>query len=290
MKPQAFAYVRAGSIDDVFAYFERYGEDAKLIAGGQSLVPAMNMRLAAPAVLIDIATVPGLNRIDVVDGHLHIGALVTHRDIEGSAAIAEHAPLLAAAVRHIAHPAIRACGTFGGTMAHADPSAEFPACALALQMEFEISGRSGTRLVPAHEFFRGLFETDISPGEILVRVHVPAIAPSYRSVFLEFARRQGDYAIAGIALHGRIAEAARSDLRIAYFGVDGKPVLALRAAAELEGTAMNDDVALHRAQDRLDAELDPPGDHIASRAYRLHLAKVLLERAVRELCAHAGPS
>lgn len=287
MKPAAFAYVRAETVPHVFELFAEHGEDAKVIAGGQSLVAALNMRLSTPSVLIDIAGIDGLGSIELHGDMLRIGALVTHRQVEFSAEVAQHAPLLAAAVAEVAHPAIRACGTFGGAMAHADPSAEFPACALALEMRFHIASRKGLRTVEAAEFFVGLYETALAADELLVAVDVPIAPVGYRAAFLELARRAGDYAIVGVAAYARSEGSSLNDVRLAYFGVDGLPLRARHAETALNGSDMND-VVVAAAQDALARDLAPPSDHIASGKYRMHLARILLARAIAQLALESS--
>ena len=189
MKPAPFAYVRAGTLDDVFRLLDEHGDGARILAGGQSLMATLNMRLSAPELLVDIGRAPGLAGIEDTGDALRIGAMTRHADMEASGLVAAHAPLLASAMPHVAHPAIRNRGTFGGSIAFADPAAELPACAVALQARMTIAGRDGTRTVGADSFFRGLYETALGPGEVLTAVEVPKIAPGWRSGFMELARR-----------------------------------------------------------------------------------------------------
>jgi aerobic carbon-monoxide dehydrogenase medium subunit len=260
MKAPSFAYARAKSLAEAFDLIERPG--AKILAGGQSLIPSLNMRLAAPELLVDIGGLAQLKGISVEKGGLRIGALATHAEIERSELVASHAPLIAQAVGHIAHPAIRNRGTLGGSLALADPAAEYPACALALNCTIILQGRKSERRVPASSFFKGLFETDIRPGEMLVAAEFPRVE---RSVFLELARRHGDYAIVGLA---GVADA--SGKRIAYLGVGATPVLAVQAAKQS---------SVSEAQAALARDLQPSADLYHSPATKLHLARVLLSRA-----------
>jgi aerobic carbon-monoxide dehydrogenase medium subunit len=260
LKAPSFAYAKAKSLAEAFELIERPG--AKILAGGQSLIPSLNMRLAHPELLVDITGLRELAAIDLRPGGLRIGALATHAQIEKSDLVAKHVPLLAEAVKHVAHPAIRNRGTLGGSLALADPAAEYPACALALNATLVLAHRRGERRVPASQFFKGLFETDIRPGEVLAAAEFPKVE---RSVFLELARRHGDYAIIGLAA---IADA--SGKRIAFCGAGGTPVLALNAAKE---------ATLEGAQRALAKDLDPPADLYHSSATKLHLARVLLSRA-----------
>ena len=283
MKSPAFAYVKPASLEETFELLERYGDDAKLLAGGQSLIAALNMRLAAPRVLIDINGLRALSGIRVEGGTVAIGALTRHRAVEASPEIARHLPLLAQAVPHIAHAAIRNRGTFGGSIAFADPAAEFPACSVALDAQFVIAGPKGNRRVPAREFFKGLYETDLAAGEVLVAGEFPALEPGYRSAFQELARRRGDYAMVGLAAHAKAGQGALSDVRLAFFGVGAAPVLAHGAAQALAAGRGPD--ALRAAQAALDSDLEPFDDVHTSAAARRHLARVLLGRVTAELAA-----
>jgi carbon-monoxide dehydrogenase medium subunit len=220
------------------------------------------MRLSTPELLVDIGGLARLKDISHQPGGLRIGALVTHSEIERSLDVKINVPLLAEAAPHIAHPAIRNRGTLGGSLALADPAAEYPACALALNATIVLTGRKSERRVPAAGFFKGLFETDIRPGEILVAAEFPKVD---RSVFLELTRRHGDYAIVGLA---GVADA--SGKRLAFFGLEGKPVLALHAAKAK---------TLEEAKAALAKDLHPAADLYNSAATKLHLAGVLLSRA-----------
>ena len=260
MKAPSFAYAKPRSLEEALPLLERPG--ARILAGGQSLIPSLNMRLSAPELLIDINGLSRLKDISQQQAGLRIGALVTHAELERSLDVAVHVPLLAQAAPHIAHPAIRNRGTLGGSLALADPAAEYPACALALNATIVLQGRRGERRVPAAGFFKGLFETDIRPGEILVAAEFPKVE---RSVFLELARRHGDYAIVGLA---GVADA--SGRRIAFFGVESKPVLAVQAARAK---------SLEEAKALLAKDLRPAADLYNSAATKLHLAGVLLTRA-----------
>ena len=198
MKPAPYGYARAATLDDVFSLLAEHGEDAKILAGGQSLMATLNMRLSEPEVLIDINRIDGLAGIQDTGDAIRIGAMARHVDVEESDVIATHAPLITAAMEHVAHPAIRNRGTFGGSIAFADPAAEMPACAVALGATMHIAGKGGTRDIPAADFFKGLYETAIGEGEILTAVSVPKITAGWKSGFMELARRHGDYAIIGL--------------------------------------------------------------------------------------------
>lgn len=261
MKAPPFDYQRAASLDDASTLLARHGEDARLIAGGQSLLPVLNLRLAAPRLLIDIGRIEGLDRIEVSGDSVRIGALARHQAVLDNPAIARHVPLLTEALRHVAHPAIRARGTIGGNLAHADPASELPACMLALSATVEATSGRGTRSIDAETFFTGLFSTALAPDEILTAVTIPLPAPP--GAFHEIARRRGDYAIVGLATAGT---------RYAFFSVGDRPVLARHAAAA------GSDIAAAKAA--LARDLDPPDDLQATGAMRLHLAGVLLERTM----------
>ena len=284
MKAPEFSYIKPGSLGEVFDLLERHGDRARVLAGGQSLLASLNLRLSEPELLIDITGITGLSGIAVSGQTLRIGALTTHRQIETSAEIARHLPLLAQAVGNVAHAAIRNLGTFGGSIALADPAAEYPACAVALDATFVLARRGVERRVKAHEFFRGLYETALQPGELLTAGEFPLSAPDYRSVFLELARRHGDYAIVGLAAHARLAGSRISDARLAFLGAGSTPVLAMRAAAALEGR-QPDAQTIAAAQATLAEELELPADLYSSHATKLQLARVLLGRALAALAA-----
>lgn len=283
MKAPSFAYARPRSLAEVFDLLEAHGDGAKILAGGQSLLATLNMRLSAPDVLVDITGVPGLSGIAVEGGTLRIGALTTHAEIERSPEVARHAPLLAQAVPHIAHVAIRNVGTFGGSVALADPAAEYPACALALEATLVVAGRQGERRIAAGDFFRGLYDTALAAGEIVVAGEFPLRA-GYRAAFLELARRHGDYAIVGLAAHAKLDGGRLSDVRLAFLGAGDRPMLAVEAARAVDGKAPAPAV-VKAAQDALARDLDPPADLYTSSAAKLHLARVLTGRVLAALIA-----
>ena len=275
LKPARFGYAKARSVAQAIDLLG--SGDARVLAGGQSLIATLNMRLSQPALLVDINGIGGLDRIALTDGSVEIGALARHAQAGRSAEIARHAPLIAAAVPHIGHPAIRNRGTIGGSIAFADPAAELPACLVALDGEVDVTGPQGQRTVKAADFFKGLFETALAPRDLLTAIRVPAASADARFAFAEFARRHGDYAMAGIAACARADGAGLSDVRLAYFGVGPTPVRARHAEAAL---ATGDVDAAVRA---LADDLDPPDDVQASGAVRTHLAGVLLRRAAGQL-------
>jgi len=284
LKAPPFAYVRARSLAGVFDLLEQHGERAKLLAGGQSLIAALNMRLSAPDLLIDITRLAELGGIQLRDGVARIGALTTHAEIERSAEIRRHLPLLAQAAPHIAHAAIRNAGTFGGSIALADPAAEWPACCVALDAQFVLACRAGTRRVAARAFFKGLYATALNPQEVLTQIEIPVPGPEYRSAFVELALRRGDYAIAGLAAVARNTRGALSDLRLAFLGVGAAPALARGAMAAMEGKRASTD-AIAAATQALVKDLEPGADLYSSAATRMQLARVLTGRALAALAA-----
>ena len=274
MKPAPFAYQKARSLDDAVALLAA-NKDARLLAGGQSLIATLNMRLSAPSMLIDINGIGGLDEIALKDGKVQIGALVRHAQAERSDVIAKQAPLIARAMPHIAHVAIRNRGTLGGSIAFADPAAELPACFLALDGEVEATGPKGKRFIKAADFFKGLFETALAPDEMLTAIRLPAANKDTRVGFAELARRHGDYAIVGLAASARATGKGLSDVRLAYFGIGNTPVRANKAEAALEKGDVDAAVAA--------LDLEPHDDVQATAAVKKHLAGVLLRRVAAQL-------
>ena len=280
MKPAAFAYAKARSLEDAIrlmgehAIREPLGE-ARLLAGGQSLIATLNMRLSHPSLLVDINDIVGLDGVRVSGGMVEIGALTRHVTLERSSDIAKHAPLIARAMPHIAHPAIRNRGTIGGSLAYADPAAELPACLVALDGEIDIAGATGKRTVKAEAFFKGLFETSLGPHDVLTAVRFPAATAQTRVGFSELARRHGDYAIVGLAASAKASGKSLADVRLVYFGVGDTPVRTRKAEAALAGGDINAAVAA--------LDLDPPDDIQATGPVKKHLAGVLLRRVAAQL-------
>src|SRR3954470_2690107 len=203
LKAPSFAYAKPRTLAEALELLARHGEGARILAGGQSLIPSLNMRLSSPEILIDITGLKDFSHIKVSDGRVNVGALVTHAQIEKSPEIQKRVPLLAQAIPHIAHAAIRNRGTLGGSLAFADPAAELPACAVALDARFVLASRKGERKVAAREFYTGLYETTLKPGEVLVAAEFPVQEPTERSHFSELARRHGDYAMVGLAARAK---------------------------------------------------------------------------------------
>jgi len=273
VKPAPFTYARARSVDEAIALLGE--KDAELLAGGQSLIASLNMRLSAPALLIDVNGIGGLDGIAKKGDMIEIGALTRHAAAERSDVIAQFVPLIARAVPHIGHVAIRNRGTLGGSIAFADPAAELPACLLALNGEVDASGPKGKRTIKADDFFKGLFETALGPQDMLTAIRVPAATKDTRVGFAELARRHGDYAIVGLAASAKADGKGIKDVRLAFFGVGATPMRAKKSEAALAGGDIEAAVAA--------LDLDPPDDVQASGAVKKHLAGVLLRRVAMQL-------
>ena len=286
MKARAFAYVRPATVAEALDAFASTAGDASYIAGGQSLVPALALRLQAPERLIDIAHIATLAGIGLDGAHLRSGALTRHAELIAHPLVARHAPLLAEAAPHIAHPAIRNKGTIGGSVALADPAAELPAMMLAAGALIEIAGPDGTRQVAADDFFLDLYQTALEPGELVTAVLLPVARADERFAFDELARRRGDYALVGAGIRARLADGAVQEIRIAFLSVAATPVRARAAEAALTGTAL-DAATIARAQAALDSDLDPPDEAHLPATTRRHLARVLLGRLVGRIGAMA---
>ena len=279
MKPAPFAYAKARTLKDAVSLL-RKSKDARVLAGGQSLIATLNMRLSSPTLLVDINGIKGLDRIAKKGKKFEIGALARHAQVERSDLIAKHVPLIALAIPHIAHPAIRNRGTVGGSIAYADPAAELPACLLALGGEIDITGPKGKRTVKAEAFFKGLFETALRGHDVLTAVRVPVAEKNSRFGFAELARRHGDYAMVGLAASARADGKGLKDVRLAFFGVGDTPLRARKAEAALTGGAI-DAKRIEAAVKALD--LDPPDDVHSSGKVKKHLAGVLLKRVAQQL-------
>ncbi|HEX2252070.1 MAG TPA: FAD binding domain-containing protein [Thermoanaerobaculia bacterium] len=290
MKPAPFAYHAARSAEEAVGLLAQYGGEAKVLAGGQSLVPVMSFRLAQPAALVDVNPVSELDFLeDTAAGGLRIGALVRLRRLERDPRVAARAPLLAAALPHVAHPQIRTRGTAGGSIAHADPAAELPCLAVALDARLRLVGPAGERWVEAREFFFGLFATALEPDELLAEIELPPRPPGEGWAFLEIARRHGDYAQVGVAARlvlgsdGRVAAA-----RLVYLSVGDAPMEATRAAASLVGEAPGPAAFAAAAALAASEEIDPAGDIHASAEFKRHLTRVLTARALTAAAVRAG--
>jgi carbon-monoxide dehydrogenase medium subunit len=281
VKAPLFEYHAAESVDETLDLLAEYGDEAKVLAGGQSLMPLLSLRLARPAHLVDINRVPELAGINV-NGAVEIGAMVRHRVAERSGAVTAANPLLAAALGLIGHAAIRNRGTIGGSIAHADPAAELPAVLVAAGGEAKVEGRRGTRIIPAEQLFQGFLTTAVDPDELVTAVRLPAWPARAGGSFTEFSRRSGDFAIVGVATilaldgAGKIAQAG-----MAFSGVAGTPVRARAAEAALVGQTPSADLWQHAAAEAA-AGLDPPDDLHGTSAYRKHLASVLAARSLKQ--------
>jgi carbon-monoxide dehydrogenase medium subunit len=282
VKARAFSYFRAATIDQALDAHARAGDDARYIAGGQSLVPALSLRLQAPRLLIDITHIDEMRGVRREGGNLRIGALTRHSEMLSEPLIAEFAPLLHAAAPFVAHPAIRNRGTFGGSVALADPASEFPAMTLALDAEIEIAGPSGSRRVKADDFFVDLFETALQPGELVIAIYVPLFRADQRFVFDELARRRGDYALVGCGIMAACPGGRIDEIRISFFSVGNTPIRAKGAERALIGPRL-DAERIAAAQAALEGDLAPPESDEVPPAMRLHLARVLLGRLLDRL-------
>jgi carbon-monoxide dehydrogenase medium subunit len=282
VKPAAFEYHRPETLDGALDLFAEAGDDAKALAGGQSLVPAMNFRLARPEVLVDLNAIAALAYVRTdPDGALRVGAMTRQRAAERSDLIAREVPLLHEALPWIAHPQIRNRGTVGGSLAHADPSAELPAVMVALDAQFVLQSRAAMRTAPARNFYLGPLTTELRPDELLTEIRIPPSGPRATAAFLEVARRRGDYALVGVAVRLVLDDAGVCDsVRIALVSVGDGPVLATGAMAVLAGSVPGAAAIEETARVAAEIDIDPPGDIHASPAYRRHLARVLVRRAL----------
>jgi CO/xanthine dehydrogenase FAD-binding subunit len=289
VKPAPFDYLAPDSLAAVLAALAQHGADAKVLAGGQSLIPVMNFRLAQPALLVDLNRVPDLAWVRAADGGgLSLGAMTRQRRLERDPLVAERAPLLAEAVPYIAHPQIRNRGTVGGSLAHADPAAELPAIAVALSARLRLARAGGERWVEAEDFFQGLLTTALEPDELLVEIVLPPPAPRTGWSFMEIARRHGDYAQVGIAALVMLDESGRCrEARLTYLSVGSAPVVARRAGESLAGRELTPAALAEAAALAAAEEIQPTSDVHATAAFKRHLARVLTARALGRAVARA---
>lgn len=287
MKAPAFSYARPGRLADVLALLDQHGDDARLLAGGQTLMATLNMRLSEPSLLIDMQSVAELKGLQLQGDHLRIGAMVTHSDIESSALVARHAPLLTQAAPHIAHRAIRNLGTFGGSIAYGDPAAEWPACLLALDGVVIARSLSSERRIAARDFFTGLYSTALAAGELIVACEVPLSSPGRRFAFDELARRHGDYAVVGLAASTQWTNDSFDQVRLAWLGVAPMPLRSIATEQLLQGQRLSD-ALLARAVQALREELPVQADLTHSAAAKQHLAGVMLKRTLQRLSNSAA--
>jgi carbon-monoxide dehydrogenase medium subunit len=287
MKAPPLSYVRATSLTDAFNLWRDAGPDAKLLAGGQSLLATLAFRLSDPGTLIDISRLKELRGIGQTGSAVRVGALTTHAELGGNTLIRTHVPLLAEAVPLIAHAAIRNRGTIGGSLAFADPAAELPACCVALDATIIARNAADERRIPASQFFTGLYATALKPHELIAGIEFPVAKPGERSTIIELTRRSGDYAMAGIAAKAKVSGSTIVEPRLVYFGVGDAPVLAERAMAVIGGHQVLPDTTA-AAQAALMNDIDPPADQHGSADMKRHLSRVLLARALNRLVGAEG--
>ncbi len=283
MKPAAFRYHAPETLDEALEILAEDPWEATVLAGGQSLIPAMNFRLAQPAILVDLNRLSDLAYVEAADdGGLHIGAMTRQAVVETHPLVAERAPLVHQTMPHIAHPQIRNRGTFGGSIAHADPASELPAVALVLDAKLRArSHDGGERTIDVSDFFFGLLTTALEPGEVLTEIALPAPTPRTGWAFDEVARRHGDYALVGVAAAVTVDDAGCcTDARIGLLSVGEGPVLAATAAEALIGGELSDERVAAAAEMAAQADIDPPADLHASVEFRRHLAGVMVRRVV----------
>ncbi len=291
MKPPPFDYEAPETLEEALRLLQQAGGEAKVLAGGQSLVPLLNMRLVRPSLIVDINRIAGLDYLREEDGELVVGALARHRDVLASPLVWEGWPLLAEATAQVGHPAIRNRGTVCGSIAHADPAAEQPAVLCALDGRVVVAGPAGRREVPARDFFLTYLTTALEPEEIVVEARFPRLPPGSGAAFVEFARRHGDFAIVGVAAAVTPEDGQCREARIALVGVGGTPLRAREAEEMLRGRPLRGPEGrsiLQRAAQQVAASVEPPDDVHASARYRRHLAGVLTERALEEALRRAG--
>ena len=290
MKPASFEYLAPRSVEETLAHLVEYGWEAKVLAGGQSLIPMMNFRLAQPEILIDINNIPELSTVALNEsGGLSVGALARHYEIEESLLVAERAPLIHETMPHVATTQIRTRGTFGGSIAHADPSSELPAVCVALEGRCRLRSQSGDRWVPADEFFVGLYTTQLEPEELLVEVEIPQQKSNTGWALVETTRRSHDFALVGVAAVVRLdGESMCEHAKLILFSVGEGPVEAHNAEKLLIGQRLSDDVIREAAEVASSADIEPSNDIHATSGFRRHLAGVLSRRALWQAASRVG--
>jgi carbon-monoxide dehydrogenase medium subunit len=280
MIPQTFEYKKAHTIDEALALLREHGEEAKILAGGHSLIPLMKLRLSTPELLIDIGAIQELTEIRVQDGHIELGALVTHRRIEYSTLLKQKCPVLPEAASQIGDPQVRNKGTIGGSLAHADPAADYPAVMLALEAEIEATGPEGRRTIPAHAFFQGLYTTALQPGELLTRVRVPTMPPRSGAAYVKFPNPASRYAVVGVAAFVKLApDDTCVAVRIGITGAASAPFRATTVEERLIGKVIDDRILVQALEDLVDPD-ELLSDLAATAEYRAHLCHVLTRRAL----------
>ncbi|MGH2703287.1 MAG: FAD binding domain-containing protein [Actinomycetota bacterium] len=288
MKPAPFEYAAPATVEEAVALLQQHGEDAKVLAGGQSLIPLLALRLAQPTALIDLDGVDELRYLDESD-ILALGAMTTHRDVERNDFLYRRCPMIREAMEMVGHVAIRNRGTVGGSCAHADPAAEWPALAVVLDAEFDIRGPSGSRIVEASDLFFSFLTTSLEPDEIVTEVRLKLPPEDAGSTFLELSRRHGDFGIAGVAAVVTRDDGEIREARLGLMGVSGTPVRAREAEEALAGSRLSDD-SLSAAAEAVDRAIEPTGDVHGSEEFRRNAAKVLTKRAIRRAFERAGRS
>ena len=287
MKLPPFDYLAPATVAESLELLAEHGDDASVLAGGQSLVPLLALRLARPSVVIDINGLDDLTGIATADGHVSVGALTREYVAEESAVLREQVPLLVDALPHIGHEAIRSRGTIGGSLAHADPAAELPAVACALDAELVVRSQAGERVVAATDWFDGYLSTSREADELLVAARFPRAAAGTGTAFVEVARRHGDFAIVGLAVSLTVPDGTIADARLAFAGAADVPVRASAAEQLLVGQRPSADL-FEAAADQAAADLDPPGDLHGSPAYRRSVARTLVRRGLQAAADAAG--
>jgi carbon-monoxide dehydrogenase medium subunit len=290
MKPAPFEYYAPTSVEQALAHLAEHGYEAKVLAGGQSLVPMMNFRLVQPSVLVDLNSIPDLEFIQPDEGGgLRIGALTRHYQVELDPLVAARTPLLHEAVPKIGYPQIRRRGTLGGSLCHADPSAELVAVSVALNAHFRLRSPRGERWVPAQDFFLGLFTTVLEPDELMVEVALPPLPARTGASFLEVARRRHDFALVGVAALVSLDEnGGCRQARMVFLSAGDRPMEAHRAAEVLTGQAPTPEAIRAAAEIAASDDIDPSSDIHATAEFRRHLAKVLARRALELACRRAA--
>lgn len=290
MKPAPFDYYAPTTVEQALAYLAEHGDEAKVLAGGQSLIPMMNFRLVQPAILVDLNNIPDLAYMNPdEDGGLRLGAMTRHHEVEVDPMVAERMPLLHDAMPKIGYPQIRSRGTFGGSLSHADPSAELVSLSVALDARFRLRSQDGERWVPANEFFIGLFATVLEPGELLVEVALPPMPARSGWSLMEVARRQHDFALIGVAAVVSLDENGRCQhARMVFLSAGDRPMQAHRAAGVLAGQAPTPEAIRAAAEVAASDDIDPSSDIHATAEFRRHLANVLARRALEQAFKRAA--
>ena len=287
MKPAPFSHLVPTTVQEALEMMGDHAPEARVLAGGQSLVPMMNFRLARPSVLVDLNRIPDLSYIDDQGDHLAIGAMTRERAIENSALVRDACPLVYDATLNIAHLPIRSRGTIGGSISNADPAAEYPATMLALGAVMIAKSGRGERSIPAAEFFEGVLSTNLNSDEILTEIRVPKAPADSGAAFVEICRRHGDFALAGVGAQVTMDGDSVADVQLAACGVGPGPVRLTEAESVLRDNSLTDEI-LSQAEQAASAQVNPDGDAYASAAYRRKLAGVMTKRAVQQAAGRAG--